>query len=434
MTARYLAVEALLRVEEGGYSNLVLDAELKKHPLPAQERAFASAVYYRVLEHCGTLDYILQQYIKKPLAKLDAPVRAILRSGLAQLRYMHTPPSAAVNEAVILTRAFGKSSAAGMVNAVLRRAEDCSLETAVFASPAERLAVIGSVSPSIARHFLRCYPEDAEAILTACPEKAVTEIRVNLLKTDIRTLAQRLLAEGAHSAETCTVPGCLLVEFEGSPADSAAFREGMFHVQGRASQLAALALHALPGQKVVDLCAAPGGKSRTIAQEMHDTGTLFSCDVSSNRVSLIEKALRQGGITCARTLCRDASQFDPVLAGADRVLADVPCSGLGILQKKPDIRYKELSGLEQLYALQAAILENAAKCLQNGGRLVYSTCTLNPEENERQAERFIRNHPEFRVKELENLPNSFICGPYGSLSLPDRTGMDGFFICAMEKE
>ena len=217
MTARYLAVLALQRMENGGYSNLVLDAELKKHPMPPAEQAFATALFYSVLEHKNTLDYILNQFLKKPVARLDAPVQAILRSGLAQLRYLRTPPSAAVNEAVKLTRAFGKSSAAGLVNAVLRRAGSYDLSGAVFESAAQRLCVLASVSPAVAAHFLRWYPDRAEAILTAPAAAGVTAIRVNTLRTTPAALAQRLMAEGAKEArlrdpglpagELCRQPG-----------------------------------------------------------------------------------------------------------------------------------------------------------------------------------------------------------------------------------
>ena len=433
MTARYLVVGALMRVEEGGYGNLVLDGMLKKSPLSAQDRAFVSAMFYQVLEHQNTLDFILDQFLKKPVAKLDAPVRAILRSGLVQLRYLATPPSAAVNEAVKLTRAFKKSSASGMVNAVLRRAAGYDLAAAEFKSPVHRLSVLGSVSPSVAAHFLKYYPDQAEAILTAPHSEEGTAIRVNTLRTTAEALKEQLLAEGVRSVESCQIPDCLLVQFTGSPADTASFRQGLFHVQGRTSQLAAMALQAQPGDTVLDLCAAPGGKSLTIGQQMQDTGSLTSCDVSENRVSLLQKALTRGGLTCAKAVQNDASVYNPAFAGADRILADVPCSGLGILQKKPDIRYKDLSGLDTLTALQQKILEQAAAYLRAGGRLVYSTCTLNPAENEKQIEAFLHRHPEFTVCPVPYLPETMPCGPLGALSVPCETHMDGFYICAMEK-
>jgi 16S rRNA (cytosine967-C5)-methyltransferase len=436
LTARYLAAQALMRTEAGGYANLVLDAELKKHPLPPADRAFASAVFYETLEHRNTLDYILNQFLKKPIEKLDAPVRAVLRSGLAQVRYLRTPASAAVNEAVKLTRAFGKSSASGMVNAVLRRAGTFDLAGVSFESPAQRLEVLGSVSRAVAEHFLEYYPEDAEAILTAAPQEEAhkTAVRANTLRITPQALAEQFTAQGIEAAADETVPGCVLAAFHGSPADTEAFRKGLFHVEGRTSQLAALALGAKPGDTVVDLCAAPGGKSLTLAEQMQNRGRLYSCDVTPNRVSLIEKMLQHGGVSCAEVFCNDATQYNPKFAGADCVLADVPCSGLGILHKKADIRYKTLENLPQLAAVQQDILENGAKSLKNGGRLVYSTCTLNPQENERQIEDFLRRHPEFHVNMPDFMPPTMELGPFGALSLPNRTGMDGFFICAMEKE
>lgn len=433
MTARYLVAEALMRVEEGGYGNLVLDGMLKKHALSPADRAFTSAMFYQVLEHRNTLDFILNQFLKKPVEKLDAPVRAILRSGLVQMRYLHTPPSAAVNEAVKLTRAFKKSSASGMVNAVLRRAGSYDLSQAKFKNETERLSVLGSVSPSVAAHFLRWYPEDAEAILTATDTARETAIRVNTLRTSAEELEKRLLAEGVKSVEHCQIPNCLLVQFAGSPAEVPSFKEGLFHVQGCTSQLAALALHAQPGDTIVDLCAAPGGKSLTIAQQMQDKGSLTSCDVSENRVSLLQKTLERGGLTCAKAIQNNAAVYNPDFAQADRILADVPCSGLGILRKKPDIRYKDVSGLAELVALQKEILEQAAACLRVGGRLVYSTCTLNPDENEKQIEAFLHRHPEFTVCDVPYLPDTMPYGAFGAVSVPNHTGMDGFFICAMEK-
>ncbi|MBQ7860431.1 MAG: 16S rRNA (cytosine(967)-C(5))-methyltransferase RsmB [Faecalibacterium sp.] len=439
MTARYLAVQALLHQEEGGYANLVLDAELKKHPLPdPRDRAFAGAVFYAVLEHQVTLDHILNKFLQKKIEKLDGAVRAILRSGLAQARYMGVPASAAVNEAVKLTRAFKKSSASGLVNAVLRRAIafDGDLAAEPYQSPAHRLAVLGSVSLPVAEFFLAHYPQSAEEILTGLQPAADTALRANTLRTGEAVLCKALLAEGAKRAVPGPFPGCVLAQLAGSPADSAAFQKGFYHVEGQTSQLAALAVGAKPGETVVDLCAAPGGKTLTIAQQMGDQGTLYSCDVSENRVSLIRKAAQRMGIGCVKALCNDASVYNPTFAGADRILADVPCSGLGILAKKPDIRYKALDTLPELVALQKKILENAAKTLRPGGRLVYSTCTVNPDENQHQIKAFLAEHPEFTL--VQPLPEAYKPAAmadtgFGGLSLPQNE-LDGFFIAALQKE
>lgn len=437
---RALAVRVLMRQEQDGYANLVLDAELKKQPLPPRDRAFVSAIFYTVLEKQGTIDYILGQYLPKGLAKLDAPVRAILRSGLAQALFMQVPPSAAVNESVALARSFKKASAAGMVNAVLRRACAWESEKAVFADEIERLMVLGSAGRPVAEFLHRYYPDEALDILRRKADAGRTALRVNPLKTTPEKLAEALLTQNARSAVPGFVPGSLLVEFAGSPAENELFRQGAYHVEGQTSQLAALCLGARPGEKIVDLCAAPGGKSIAVAEQMQDNGILYSCDVSENRVSLIRAAVQRMGLRCVRVLCNDAAAPAPehaaLFRGADRILADVPCSGLGILAKKPDIRYKSLDPAEMaaLTALQAKILEQAASLLKTGGRLVYSTCTINPAENERQIEAFLNAHPEFSVRMPEGLfPAGMTIGPCGALSVPTRTGMDGFFICVLEK-
>lgn len=232
------------------------------------------------------------------------------------------------------------------------------------------------------------------------------------------------------------MPGSLLVRFEGSPAEGELFRQGFYHVEGQASQLAALCVGAQPGDTVIDFCAAPGGKTLTLAQQMQDRGRLYSCDVTENRVRLIRAAVARMGLACVEVLCNDASKPNPILTGADRILVDAPCSGLGILAKKPDIRYKKLdeAAMAELTGLQAQILENAAASLKPGGRLVYSTCTINPAENERQIERFLAAHPEFAVRLPAGVfPAGMTVGPFGALSVPSRTGMDGFFISVMQK-
>ena len=338
---RAAAVSALVKQEQDGFSNLVLDAELKRQQLEGRDKAFASAIFYTVLEHRGTLDYMLGQFLPKGLARLDAPVREILRSALAQARYMQVPASAAVNEAVKLTRAFRKSSAAGLVNAVLRRACTYDLSTARFRNETERLMVLGSAGKDVA-DFLRIhYPDEALGILTYAADGGRTSLRVNPLKADAATLCEKLAALGA-AAEPGLVPGSVLAAFEGSPAENAWFRQGYYHVEGQASQLAALYVEAKPGETVLDLCAAPGGKTLLLAEEMQGTGRLVSCDAAENRVRLIRTAVERMGFANVETLCNDATRQNPSLPQADRILVDAPCSGLGILAKKPDIRYKTL--------------------------------------------------------------------------------------------
>ena len=434
---RAAAVAALVRQEQDGFSNLVLDGELRRQKLEGRDKAFASAIFYTVLEHRGSLDYILEQFLPKGLAKLDAPVREILRAALAQARYMQVPVSAAVNEAVKLTRTFKKASASGLVNAVLRKACGYDLETAKFQNDLEKLMVLGSAGRDVAAFLQTHYPEEALGILTHTADGGCTSLRANPLKADAETLCKLLLESGdAESAAPGVVPGSVLAKFVGSPADKALFRQGYYHVEGQASQLAALCLEAKPGETVLDLCAAPGGKTLLLAEEMQGQGALYSCDVAEHRVGLIRSAVERMGFAHVTALCNDATRPNPKLPAADRILVDAPCSGLGILAKKPDIRYKTLEKArhDELLATQSSILDTAAALLKAGGRLVYSTCTIDPAENEEQVAAFLVRHPEFRVvRPAVAFPDGMTVGEHGALSVPTRTGMDGFFLCAMQK-
>ena len=431
---RAAAVAALVRQEQDGFSNLILDAELRRQKLEGRDKAFASAIFYTVLEHQGTLDYILSQFLPKGLARLDPQVREILRAALAQARYMQVPASAAVNEAVKLTRTFRKASASGLVNAVLRRAIGYDLGSAVFADEVERLMVLGSAGRDVAAFLHQHYPDEALDILTHTADGGLTSLRANPLKGTPEALCEKLLASGAKTAAPGLVPGSVLARFEGSPAESGLFRDGYFHVEGQASQLAALCVEAKPGETVLDLCAAPGGKTLLLAEEMQGTGRLVSCDAAENRVRLIRTAVERMGFANVETLCNDATRQNPSLPQADRILVDAPCSGLGILAKKPDIRYKTLEKArhDELLATQSSILDTAAALLKAGGRLVYSTCTILPEENEQVTDAFLTEHSDFR-RDGFSLPEP-VGETEGQLTLwPQRHGTDGFYICRMKR-
>ncbi len=433
---RAAAVAALVRQEQDGFSNLVLDAELKRQKLEGRDKGFASAIFYTVLEHRGTLDYILEQFLPKGLAKLDASVREILRAALAQARYMQVPVSAAVNEAVKLTRTFKKSSASGLVNAVLRKACGYDLDAAVFTDEIQRLMVLGSAGRDVAEFLHKNYPDEALGILTYQADGGLTSLRANPIKASAAQLCALLTEQGVAEVRQGIVPGSVLARFAGSPADNELFRQGYYHVEGQASQLAALCVGAVPGETVLDLCAAPGGKTILLAEQMQGTGTLYSCDAAENRVGLIRTAVDRMGFTGVHTLCNDATKPNPALPMADRILTDVPCSGLGILAKKPDLRYKKLEADRQaeLLATQAAILDTAAALLKAGGRLIYSTCTIDPAENQQQIAAFLQRHPEFEVCAPDvPLPAGMTAGEHGCLSVPTRTGMDGFFLCVLQK-
>ena len=318
---------------------------------------------------------------------------------------------------------------------MLRRACVYALRKARFQTETERLMVLGSAGQDVAEFLRSRYPDEALGILTYAADGGRTSLRANPLKADVPTLCEKLNALGA-AAQPGVVPGSVLAKFEGSPADNDLFRAGCYHVEGQASQLAALCVEAKPGETVLDLCAAPGGKTILLAEEMQGTGRLISCDAAENRVRLIRTAVERMGFANVEALCNDATRPNPKLPAADRILVDAPCSGLGILAKKPDIRYKTLpkDRHDELLATQSAILDTAASLLKAGGRLVYSTCTIDPAETEDQVAAFLARHPEFSVVTPEvPFPAGMTVGEHGALSVPTRTGMDGFFLCAMQK-
>lgn len=430
--ARRTAALALVHQEKSGYANLVLAGALEKQPLQPRDKAFVTALFYGVTERLLTLDWCLARCLSKPLQKLDPEVRAALRIGLYEARYMGTPPAVAVNEAVALCRALKKASAAALVNAVLRRALEQRPEEAAFETEAERLSVLYSVGLPVVRLLQKEYPAQCEKMLAACFEPAPTALRCNTLRCTVRQLCAALEAEGV-AARPGEVPGAVLARFSGSPADTKAFQKGLYHVQGQASQLAALSLGARPGETVLDLCAAPGGKTLLLAQQMEAKGRLISCDAAANRLPLIEKAVKRCGLPNVEVRHNDAAVYDPRFEGADRVLVDAPCSGLGIMAKKPDIRYKTLEGAGALHALQLKILSTSARYVKKGGRLVYSTCTVDPAENQQVVQAFLAAAPDFRL-----LPA--LCTPPGALQqenmltlLPGLCGPDGFFIALLER-
>lgn len=432
--ARILAIKLLLRCEEQGYSNLVLKAALEKEALDARDKQFVSALVYGTLEKQRLLDALLDRFLKKPCKKLDAPVRAILRSGLYQCRWMDSVPVfAAVNASVELTRKFGKSSAGGMVNAVLRKAAGFDVKQLGFAGEIERLGVLYSVSDSIAQMLLQAYGADAESILAAFEQPAPVVLRTNTLYTTAETLIESLREDGIE-AEAAALPDTVVLPKGGNLAATKAFAEGKFHVQGVGSQLSALSMEAKPGETIFDLCAAPGGKSVTMAQTMHNEGVLICGEYRENRVGLLEEQLRRCGIRCAQVRCADASVFDTALPTADGVLCDVPCSGTGTLSKKPDIRYKDLEpNRAELTALQKKILETAARYVRCGGRVVYSTCSLDPAENEAVVSAFLQEHLEFANEPLiwEGV-DCRVCKA-GTVILPRAGANDGFYIAKLRK-
>lgn len=425
MDPRQIAAKALLDVErESSYSNLVLEPYFQKEGLSVRDRAFSSALFYGVLERQITLDWALNQYSRTPVHRLEPEVRTALRLGAWQLLYSPgTPAFAAVGESVQLVKQLGKKQAAGLVNGVLRAMvrNQCS-----YPVPKDKLTALSveySVPAPLIQRWRKAYGHEITLeILEGTRGPAPTFIRVNTVKTTLPALQKKLEGEGIQGREVPGVEDALELIEPGRFADLPSFREGLFHVQDISSQLCVAALDPRPGMEVLDLCAAPGGKSFTAAQRMENKGRIVSRDLHPARLALVEEGAARLGLSVIETATGDAAILEPDFVGRfDRVLCDVVCSGLGTLRRKPEIRYKPLLSLDGLPQIQYNILETAFQYLRPGGKLVYSTCTLNPAENEEVVGRLLENHPEITALVP---PRTLIHGRGG-------LDCDGFFIAQL---
>ncbi len=438
MNTRQAAFVSLQKYENGGkYLNIEADTAIRRNALEGADRALYTNIVYGTVERRITLEYLLAQLCDRPLAKIDRNVAIILRMSLYQLRYLDRVPAYAVlQEAGELTRRFAAQSAVGFVNAVLREYERRGTEIAMPSPQADferYLSVTYSYPAWFCALLVRCYGKRrAEAILKAFEKNPPLTLFPNLLKTDRAGLLRALRAEGIACDETRYSPyGVRLSRHV--PIDAITpLAQGLCFVQDEASQLAALALGAAPAQTILDSCACPGGKSFALALLCGDKAKIISCDLHENKLSLVRRGAEKLGIASVEAQARDSGAFYPPFENAfDRVLCDVPCSGLGVLSKKPDIREKKEEEIERLPAVQRRILENCARYVRPGGELVYSTCTVHPAENEEQIKVFLREHPEFSLQPFM-LGQETVQGM--QTLLPDRyAGMDGFFIAKLRK-
>ena len=438
-SARQTALGALVRVEtDGAYSGLVIKELLERSALEPRDAAFATALFYGVIERALTLDQMIKQHSKTPLHKMDDTVRVILRMGVYQLAYMDSvPDSAAVNESVMLCKKNKKVSAAGFVNAVLRAVIRTGKTPTFSGAPDDpaRMSAEFSCPPPLVRMLISRFGAGrARGILASSVGAAPVYARVNTLKTTADELIARLQQEGFGAKKHEVIPHCLSLYHTGDITRLAAFAEGLFHIQDASSQLCAQAVAAAPGMTVLDLCAAPGGKSFTIAQTMQNSGTLFSFDLYDFKADLIRKGAARLGISVLTATVGDAGVYNQALPMADRVLCDAPCSGFGVMRRKPEIKYKPLDGFKELEQLQTVLIQNASRYVKPGGLLIYSTCTLRIEENEAVAKAFLQNNPAFSPSPLTGaVTRCYSEGTHMATILPDDFDSDGFFIAAFAR-
>lgn len=433
--ARITAIETLIKTEkDGAYSNIAIDNALKNSGLNSLDRAFASALYYGVLERKITVDYILGSLLKNPIEQTDETVLAILRTGIYQLKFMDkVPDNAAVDESVKCCVTLKKYKYKGLVNAVLRSFIRSGKKIIAPKSEFEQLSVKYSVPVWLVKSYIHDYGrENAEKIMRSFLKIKKLTVRVNTRKTSAAQFIENLQSRGIEAKESPVCKNAVRIENSGDVKGLFGFDEGLFHVQDIASQLCALALNCDDNSTVLDVCAAPGGKSFTLAQMTNATVT--ACDLYPQKVRLIENGAKRLGLSNINAIVNDASAYNDNLGKFDRILCDLPCSGLGILGKKPEIRYKNVTFLDKLPQMQYHLLEQSAKYLKTDGLLVYSTCTLRHNENRDIADKFLSEHNEFEAVPLFPNIKRAIDEPENQLTLmPYMHGCDGFFISLFRK-
>lgn len=435
MGARETALKALIACRrQEAWSNAVLKEAIRGDRLDPRDAALATRLCYGVVQNRGRLDFYLRQLLKGSLKKLHPAVHDILHLGLYQIYEMdRIPDSAAVNESVVLAGKYGPASQRGLVNGVLRNAvrtkgqlEEPTSYADKYSHPEELISLL---KVNVPKGML-------EPILQANNAAPETTVQVNKTKTTTPELAEMLKRAGVEVQSHPWMPDCLVLSGTGNMEALPAFREGLFYVQDPASRLAVMCagLTEASGAQVLDCCSAPGGKSFAAAIAMGGKGTILSRDIYPHKISLIENGAKRLGLSNIHAACQDAAEPVPQWKECmDVVLVDVPCSGLGIIRKKPDIRYRDLSQMQQLPELQKAILKTQAAYVKKGGVLIYSTCTILKRENEQVVEAFLKENPDF-VPEKLTLPSVFPENETGMLTLyPGIYDTDGFFICRLRR-
>ncbi|MBE6728584.1 MAG: 16S rRNA (cytosine(967)-C(5))-methyltransferase RsmB [Ruminococcaceae bacterium] len=419
--ARKVAVSALMQIEtDSAYSNITLNKVLSKYELSKEDRAFTSALFYGVLDRKITIDYILSKFIKKPLSKITPFTACVLRISVYQIKFMERiPESAAVNEAVKLVKGSKERFNASFVNAVLRNLLRNPV-TLPLGEDVKSLSVRYSCPEWIVKSFINDYGiKTAVELLEHSLKAPPVILRVNTSRITSDKLIEKLGEEGITAQKT-DISNALSVVGGIDVKGCKCYKDGLFHIQDTASQLSVSALDLKAGERVMDLCSAPGGKSFTMAEIMDNKGEILSFDLYESRVELIKNGAKRLGLSCIKAHTQDATVFNEELGLFDAVLCDVPCSGFGVLRRKPEIKYKPCEDLSELEEIQKKILENADRYLKSGGRILYSTCTLRHAENEMQVKAFLDKNADYELQ-------------YEHTYMPHTDNSDGFY-CALFKK
>lgn len=436
---RDAALTILLAVDKNqAYSNLLLHQTIEKYKLDVKDRSLLTEITYGTLQHKLTLDYYLEPFIH---GKVDLWVRWLLRMSLYQIHYLsRIPAHAAVNEAVEIAKRRGHKGIASMVNGILRSIlREGVRSTADIKDSVERLAIETSHPQWLVDRWVESYGyEETAEMLRENNIPPVQTVRVNTTKVTVENVLTTLEREGVKAVRSEVIPECVYLQ-TGQAARTAAFKHGLITIQDESSMLPANVLNPQPGMKVLDMCAAPGGKTTHMAEKMQNEGSILAMDLHPKKLDLIDENTARLGLDIVQTAPIDGRKAANFLSkeSFDAVLVDAPCSGLGVMRRKPDIKYtKREEDLESLQIIQLAILDNAAHVLKPGGRLVYSTCTVDKRENEGTVKAFLSQHPEMESESLTNLPEKLLAKQNNGMLqvFPQDFGSDGFFVAAFRKK
>lgn len=436
---RDAALSILMEINQNqAYSNLLLNRTIKKYDIDAKDRGLLTELTYGTLQHRLTLDYYLEPFVK---GKLDAWVRELLRLSIYQIVYLtKIPPHAVVHEAVEIAKRRGHKRIAPTVNGILRSIlrkgvrpiEDIEDEI-------ERMSIETSHPSWLIERWVKQFgKEEALAMAHENNHPARMTARVNSLKATVDEALTALSKEGIDALKGENIPGSLQT-LSGSLANTEAFAEGLLTIQDESSMLPVLALDVQPDMKVLDMCAAPGGKTTFIAEKMNDKGEIHAHDLHEHKLALIESNAKRLGIQSISTKSGDSRELDSLYepASFDRILVDAPCSGLGVIRRKPEIKYnKTEQDLSSLTEIQGQLLDTAYKLIKDDGIIVYSTCTVEYDENEGMVRRFLEKHPDMTMAPLTGLANHDSLAIKDDMLqiLPQHFGSDGFFIAAFRKK
>ncbi|RHW39697.1 16S rRNA (cytosine(967)-C(5))-methyltransferase RsmB [Lysinibacillus yapensis] len=436
---RDAALTILLAVDkQQAYSNLLLNQTIKKYKLEANDRGLLTELTYGTLQHKYTLDYYLEPFIR---GKMDLWVKWLLRLSLYQIEYLdRVPDHAAVNEAVEIAKRRGHKGIASLVNGILRSILRQGVRsTEEISDPVKRLAIETSHPDWLVERLIDSYGmESTTKMLHENNVAPIASVRVNTTKATVQEVLQMLEQEGVQAEQSKVMPECLHL-ISGQAARTKAFKEGFLTIQDESSMMPANVLNPQPGWRVLDMCAAPGGKTTHMAEKMKNEGSILATDLHPHKLDLIDENSARLGLGIIQTAPVDGRKAAHLLQqeSFDAVLVDAPCSGFGVMRRKPDIKYtKREEDLSNLHDIQLELLNNAVKVLKKGGRLVYSTCTVNKEENEETVKAFLTSHPEMEPADLENLPKELLeRSQHGMLQVfPQDFGSDGFFVAAFRKK